>query len=232
MPTSVIPRSAISGRASASSSRATPSSGRVCAVASEIVCERVARVKSEKRRRNTTVLATRSARRMRRVTRSISATSVESSSASVCGPRPIARCPPIERRRTPTRTRRGSRLWASAWSWCPAARPSMATSVDSASAATWPTVISPRACSFTAVLSPTPHSRSTGSGCRKAGSSEGCTTNSPSGLATPEATLARNLVRATPTVIGNPDLGPHALPQPPRDLLRRPRDPPHAAARL
>ena len=51
---------------------------------------------------------------------------------------------------------------------------------------------------------PTPQSRSTGSGCRKASSLSGGTTSRPSGLATPLATLARNLVLATPTVIGRP----------------------------
>ena len=42
------------------------------------------------------------------------------------------------------------------------------------------------------------------SGCRNASSPSGGTTSSPSGLATPLATLARNFVRATPTVIGSP----------------------------
>ena len=54
------------------------------------------------------------------------------------------------------------------------------------------------------VAGPTPHSRSTGSGCRNASSASGGTTSSPSGFATALATLARNLVRATPTVIGSP----------------------------
>ena len=51
---------------------------------------------------------------------------------------------------------------------------------------------------------PTPHSFSTGSGCRNANSPSGGTSSSPSGFATPLATLARNFVRATPTVIGSP----------------------------
>ena len=62
----------------------------------------------------------------------------------------------------------------------------------------------PRACSLSAVLTPTPHSFSTGSGCRNSSSRAGSTSSSPSGLATPDATLARNFVRATPTVIGSP----------------------------
>ena len=60
------------------------------------------------------------------------------------GPRrPSERCEPIERRRRPVRTRRGSRLCARAWSWRPAARPSRSTSSGSPSRATWPTVRSP-----------------------------------------------------------------------------------------
>ena len=51
---------------------------------------------------------------------------------------------------------------------------------------------------------PTPQSRSTGSGCRNASSRSGGTTSRPSGFATALATLARNFVLATPTVIGSP----------------------------
>ena len=76
-----------------------------------------------------------------------------------------------------------------------------------------------------AVTGPTPHSRSTGSGCRKASSPSGGTTSSPSGLATPLATLARNFVRATPTVIGRPTRSQHLAPQPHGDLDRRAREP-------
>ena len=47
------------------------------------------------------------------------------------GCRPSARCDPIERRRRPTATGRGSRLWASAWRWRPDAGPSIATSAAS-----------------------------------------------------------------------------------------------------
>ena len=61
-----------------------------------------------------------------------------------------------------------------------------------------------RARSFREVTGPTPHSRSTGRGWRKASSARGGTTSRPSGFATPLATLARNFVRATPTVIGSP----------------------------
>ena len=55
------------------------------------------------------------------------------------------------------------------------------------------------------------------------------TSSSPSGLATPLATLARNLVRATPTVIGSPTRSATVAAQPRRDVRRRPRDPPQPA---
>lgn len=62
----------------------------------------------------------------------------------------------------------------------------------------------PWSCSLAVVLGPTPHKRCTGRGCRKSSSASGETTSSPSGFATPLATLARNFVRATPTVIASP----------------------------
>ena len=74
----------------------------------------------------------------------------------------------------------------------------------SETSATWPTVAMPQPCSFSEVTRPTPHSRSTGSGRRKASSPPGGTTSSPFGFETALATLARNLVRATPTEIGSP----------------------------
>jgi hypothetical protein len=80
----------------------------------------------------------------------------------------------------------------------------MATSVSSPRAATSATVAIPRDRSLADVTGPTPQRRSTGSGCRNASSRSGGTTRSPSGLATALATLARNFVRATPTVMGSP----------------------------
>jgi hypothetical protein len=80
----------------------------------------------------------------------------------------------------------------------------MVTSAASPTRATWPTVKMCRSRSLPAVTGPTPQSRSIGSGCRKASSPSGGTTSNPSGLPTPLATLARNFVRATPTVIGSP----------------------------
>jgi hypothetical protein len=62
----------------------------------------------------------------------------------------------------------------------------------------------PRLWSFCAVTRPTPHSRSIGSGWRNVSSRSGGTTRSPLGFATALATFARNFVRATPMLIGNP----------------------------
>ena len=70
----------------------------------------------------------RPAARMRRVTRSVSATSAASRSAALCGPRPSARCAPIERRRLRGRTGRGSSFRARACRWRPAAGPRSSTS--------------------------------------------------------------------------------------------------------
>ena len=138
------------------------------------------------------------------MTRSTSPISDASSSSIDVGLRPSARCDPIEPRRRPVRTDRGSRLCASACRWRPDATPSIDTSTDSGSTATCRTFEIPRARSFAAVTGPTPHSRSTGSGWRNLSSWSGGTTSSPSGFATALATLARNFVLATPTVIGSP----------------------------
>jgi hypothetical protein len=62
----------------------------------------------------------------------------------------------------------------------------------------------PRSWSFEAVTRPTPQSLSTGSGWRKSTSPSGGTLSNPFGFATALATLARNFVRAIPTVIGSP----------------------------
>ena len=142
--------------------------------------------------------------RMRRVIRSTMPTRVASIVSGECRPRPSARCEPIEPRRRPDSTRRKSRLCASAFRCRPAARPSIATSVDSDSAASSPTVRTFHACSRRAVAGPTPQTHSTGSGWRNSSSRSGGTASSPSGFATPLATLARNFVRATPTVTGSP----------------------------
>ena len=90
--------------------RAVVSTTRVSAVACATVCERVARVKSSKRRRSTTVRPTRRAARIRRVTRSTTATTNASMSAAVRRDQPSVCCDPIDPRRRPTSTGRGSRL--------------------------------------------------------------------------------------------------------------------------
>ena len=113
-PISVMPRRSISGVAVARSARAVTRIACVLAVANGSVCERVARSKSPKRRRSTTVRPTRRAARRRRVIRSTIPTSVASTVSAECRPRPSARCEPIEPRRRPVSTRRKSRLWASA----------------------------------------------------------------------------------------------------------------------
>ena len=82
--------------------------------------------------------------------------------------------------------------------------PTIEPSIASLSSATSATVWMPWACNLSAVLAPTPQSLRTGSGCRKANSRSGGTSSRPSGLASWLATLARNLVRAMPTVMGSP----------------------------
>ena len=81
---------------------------------------------------------------IRRVTRSTRPIATASISAGDLGERPSARCEPIEPAPSPGWTGRGSRLWASACRWRPCARPSIASSASSASAASWPTVRIPR----------------------------------------------------------------------------------------
>ena len=86
MPTSVRPCVSTIGIAVSSSSRAAPRIDRVWAVACTSVCERVAREKSAKRSRSTTVRHTRWPARRRRATRSTSATRVASMSSRDLGP--------------------------------------------------------------------------------------------------------------------------------------------------
>ena len=97
--------------------------------------------------------------------------------------RPSERCAPTDRRRTPVATRRRSMLCDSANSCLPIAAPTIEVRAVSGSAATSATVSMPCARSLAAVLTPTPHSRWTGNGCRKAGSRSGGTSSRPSGLA-------------------------------------------------
>ena len=70
------------------------------------------------------------------MTRSTSPASIASTSAGGRGRRPSARCAPIDRRRRPTCTGRGSRPTASAKQMPPGAGPSIDTSAGSPSSAT------------------------------------------------------------------------------------------------
>ena len=121
------------------------------------------------------------------------------------GERPRARCDPIERRRRPTCTGRGSRLWARAWRCRPDARPSIETSAASGRLGDLadggdPTVVELAGGDRRRRPTAVPPGADGGT----SSSASGGTTSRPSGLATALATLARNLVRATPTVIGRP----------------------------
>ena len=160
-------------------------------------------------------------------------TSVESSVSHDHGPRPSARCEPIDRRRRPTCTGRGSRLCASACRCRPDARPSISTSARLAERGDLGRRSRSRATRSFADghLARRPRARSTGSGWRNSSSRSGGTTSRPSGFATPLATLARNFVRATPTVIGSPTCSRTPAPQPRGDLGRRARDAARARAR-
>ena len=110
MPSSVQPRSSMSGQAASRSRRPVSSQVAVAAVECCSVDERVARLKSSKRSRRVKVCPIRSPARSRRATRSTSPASRPSSSAWLLRvpDRPIAHCEPMERRRRPTSTGRGS----------------------------------------------------------------------------------------------------------------------------
>ena len=158
---------------------------------------------SAKRTRRTTV-ARRAAARMRRVTRSTSPRRdrvelVRRPRAPAQRPLRPDRAPP-----PPAAHRRGSRLWASACRCRPDRVPEQPPASPRRARRPRRPSRSPRSRSCRAVTGPTPHSRSTGSGCRNASSPPSGTTSRPSGFATPLATFARNFVRATPTVIGSP----------------------------
>ena len=204
-PRSVMPRLSIIGMAVASSPLAVARIVWVCAVASGRVCDRVAREKSPKRSRSVTVRQTRRAARSRRARRSTSPTRTASRSFHDLGERPSARWAPD---RAPAAASPHPPGIAVVGEGVEVAARRLAQHRDERRlgelAPPAPTVTRPLSRSFPAVTGPTPHSRSTGSGWRKPSSPPGGTTSSPSGLATPLATLARNLVLATPTVIGRP----------------------------
>ena len=68
----------------------------------------------------------------------------------------------------------------------------------------------PWPCSFGAVPLPTPHSSSTGIGCRNWRSRPGSITSSPSGFASRLAIFATILLVATPTVTASPTRSRHS----------------------
>ena len=76
---------------------------------------------------------------------------------------------------------------------------------------------------------PTPHSVSTGSGCRKLSSPSGGTTSRPSGLATPLAHLGQELGARHPDGDRQADPLEHLRAQSGGDLGRCAGDPPQAA---
>ena len=157
-PTSVSPaRAGCRGTASASRPRATVEHGVGRRRGPGSVWDRVARVKSSKRSRSMTVRPTRPAARMRRVTRSTRAIDrgVDARAAVAAADRPRARCEPIDPRRRPTCTGRGSRLWARACRWRPECRAEhRRPAPPRGRRATSPTVVMPRSCSLAAVTLP------------------------------------------------------------------------------
>ena len=219
--------SARAARSSASRPRAAPAprEDRRASRASDCgsVCERVAREKSAKRRRRTTVRPTRPAARMRRVTRSTRPTSAASTARASAASGRARAATPIEPRRRPGSTRRGSRLCASACS-CRPTRGRAARRARLGDAATSPTVRSRTSELRAPSPGRHPRARSTGSGWRNASSPSGGTTRRPSGLATPLATLARNFVARDADRDRQPDLIAHVAAQPRRDLGRRAAD--------
>ena len=193
------------------------------AVASGSVCERVARVKSSKRRRSTTVRQTRSAARIRRARRSTSASRKPSSSA--CGARaarPSARWEPIERRRAPGCGRGAGRGCgrARAAGGRRRGRASRRAS-SSVSAASWPTVAMPAVVQLRA---PSPRRRPTAArpaaGAGTPARRPGATTSRPSGLATRAGDLGQELRARDADRDRQPDLVADPLAQPRRDLAR------------
>ena len=136
---------------------------------------------------------------------------------------PRARCEPIEPRRRPTATGRGSWLCANACSCRPVPGRAWRSAPPRAAGRCRRRCGCRGACSLAAVTAPTPHSRSTGSGCRKASSPTGGTTSSPSGLATRAGDLGQEL--GAGDADGDRQAHPlaHRAAQPDGDLRRRAR---------
>ena len=170
--------------------------------------------------------------RSRRATPSSSSSSMAAISARGRRPRPSARCAPIDRRRRPGCTGRGSRLCASACRWWPDAGPSMADQH----------VLAERGDLARRVVMPRSWSLARG---RRADAPEAVDGERVQELELVrragrragrrawrrrDATLARNLVRAPPTVMRKPDPVEHVAPEL-RGDRRRPGPTPGAARR-
>ena len=180
--------------------------------------------------RSVAVRHTRSARRSRRVRRSTSATRIESSSSHErCRRLPSARCVPIERRRRPTTTGRGSRLCASACSLRPAPLPSSLTSERSSSSATSATVSIPTPRMPRGRGGPDAPQRLDRQRVEEVELALGRDDQQPVGLGLRARHLGEELRARDADRDRQPDLLAHLAPQPPRDLLRRAGDPLHPA---
>ena len=139
------------------------------------------------------------------MTRSTIASRSVSISAGDARLRPKACWEPIERRRGRRRTGGDRDCWRGHGGGVPRQHRGSSRARPRATRASSPAVVTPMPRSRTAVAGPIPQIRSTGRGWRNASSSPGGTRRSPSGLATALAILARCLVRAMPTVSGQPE---------------------------
>ena len=174
----------------------------------------------------TTVRHARRAARIRRASRSTSATRIASTSSE--RPRPAARARAARRSsraaarpHAPRVAVVRERVQVAARRRGRASRRARASS----SRATSPTVVIPRACSFAAVTRPTPHSRSTGSGCRNAELAVGRHDEQAVGLGHRARHLGEELRPRHADRDRQADLLAHLAPQPHGDLDRRPGEP-------
>ena len=177
-----------------------------------------------------TVRPARFAARMRRSPGRRAPTRTASSSSASAAPRPSARCdadrPAPPAASAPAAGRGcGPARGGGGPTPCRASPPARLRRAR----ATSPTVGCPRRAASPPSPGPTPHSRSTGSGCRNVELPPGRHQEQPVGLRDPLATFARNLVLATPTVIASPTSSRTRAPQLHGDLERRAGDPPQPA---
>ena len=91
----------------------------------------------------------------------------------------------------------------------PTVAPRMSATSASVRAANWPTVSTPRRCSFSSATGPMPHSRRTDSPSSSGRSSSRRTTRIPSGLASPGGDLGDLLARSGADRGHQPGLGAH-----------------------